>query len=176
MVDIVACPIPEDSAINEFIAAGPVKFAGAIVSRLPEDVTITATDLARATFSRPVMAEVGEDPQNTSRINRMSKHWQRPVDPSQDGELTVGEKFGFWRVYGVRPHEVLVGNDDPLLSYRVAFRVAPDRTAVIASATRSRNVGGNLWWRLFGGQQQRLLRVAMANGIAIGSETARHGR
>lgn len=173
MVDISTCLIPDDSAINAFIEEGPVKFAGAIVSQIPAEADITATELARAAFSRPVMVEVSDEPRKASFIYRMSKHWQRPVEPTRDTDLAVGEKFGFWRVYDVRPHEVLVGNEDPFLSYRVAFRVTPDRRAVIASATRSRNLGGNLWWRLFGRQQQKLLRTAMVNGISIGSGGSR---
>ena len=69
-----------------------------------------------------------------------------PAGPRGSGALTPGQRIGIFRILERTPEELLLGEDDRHLDFRVSLRVPGDGSATLATLVQFRNAWGRLYF------------------------------
>jgi hypothetical protein len=79
--------------------------------------------------------------------------------------LVAGSHFGPFRVVTVLPREVLLGQDDRLLDFRVSVRLEAGGGAVVTTAVRCHNALGRLYFALIRPFHRRIVPALLRAGL-----------
>lgn len=89
----------------------------------------------------------------------------RPLAPVLP--LRPGASLGLFRVFSVTPAEVVLGQDDRHLDFRVSVRVEPGAgRAVVTTAVRCHNAAGRLYFALIRPFHRRIVPALLRHGLS----------
>jgi hypothetical protein len=162
---VITVPLPPGSRATRFCAAPGL--ADAYALRLPDGAARDPELLARFMFS-----------QQAPWVARML--WWRDMLVSAFGikttrqlQRTPGEppvpRISFFRIYAQDDSEILLGEDDSHLDFRVSVRCEPgSRQLVVTTVVRCHNLTGRLYILLIAPWHRRVVCSAMQRAARAG--------
>ena len=143
-----AVPLPPDSALAN--PERPYDYADSYAAPVA-DSSLTAADAAAAFFGRaPRWISFLMSVRNRIvSVFGLKTGKDNPTAPTA-ADLTVGQTVGLFRVYQASPSEVILGEDDRHLNFRVSVLVRPPdptgRLLIVSTVVHYRNVFGRLYF------------------------------
>ncbi|MEE9437392.1 MAG: DUF2867 domain-containing protein [Saprospiraceae bacterium] len=58
----------------------------------------------------------------------------------------VGDKVGIFKIYNIQEHEIIAGEDDKHLSFRVSVYKSPNATILVSTLVKYHNVFGRIYF------------------------------
>ena len=168
--------LPSGSAIARVWAA--LDYADAYAVELPAGASTDPEVLARTLFERP--SPVGRF---LLRVrDALVGVWGLKTAGRARSAGGDGGRIGIFRVYGLSPTEILLGEDDRHLDFRVSVLCygpqspAGGRQVALATVIRYHNVFGRLYFLIVGPFHRQLVRAALRGAGRAGWPAADDGQ
>ena len=160
---VTAVPLPPASRATTFCPAPDLADAYAVT--LPDDATLDPEALARFIFSQqaPWVARL-----LWLRDRIMSVFGVKTTDQLQAGAGAV-RRVAFFRIYAQDAHEILLGEDDTHLNFRLTVRCERgSQQLIVTTVVQCHNALGQLYIRVIAPFHRLVVRSALRRAARAG--------
>jgi len=160
---VIEVPLPRDCAVADVYPS--VNLADAFSVALPPQASDDAETLARYIFSH--------QPAWIPALTRMRDAMVAGFGLKTTGQLQKqqpGERVAFFKVYSRTPREIVLGEDDAHLDFRLSVRVVGegDRRLVLSTVVHCHNLLGRSYLRLIAPFHRLVVKASLEGAARAG--------